>query len=195
MARLETTIRGAVALLCLLPAMTAAAEPLPYAGLEGREIKALSAEQRAGYLAGEGMGLGLPAELNRHPGPKHVLELADELDLSTEQEAQVRAAFDSMHREAVRLGERVVAAEAELDRMFAEETASPESLRAVLDRLGALQAELRWTHLEAHLEVRETLTAAQVDAYDRLRGYDAGDHSGHTGHQHRMEHAGRSGAS
>lgn len=37
MARLETTTRGAVALLCLLPAMVTGNELSPYAGLEERE--------------------------------------------------------------------------------------------------------------------------------------------------------------
>ena len=37
------------------------------------------------------MGLALAAELNGYPGPSHVLELADKLELSAEQ----RAAFTS----------------------------------------------------------------------------------------------------
>ena len=48
----------------------------PYVGLEAREIKALSEEQRQELLDGHGMGLALAAELNHYPGPKHVLELA-----------------------------------------------------------------------------------------------------------------------
>jgi hypothetical protein len=46
----------------------------PYADLKGREIKALSPEELAQYEAGEGMGLALAAELNRYPGPRHVLD-------------------------------------------------------------------------------------------------------------------------
>ena len=52
------------------------AQHSPYTGLEERDIKALSAEQVAGYLAGDGMGFALPAELNHYPGPKHVLDLS-----------------------------------------------------------------------------------------------------------------------
>ena len=42
----------------------------------------------ADLRAGRGMGLALAAELNGYPGPAHVLELADKLDLarSTENE-------------------------------------------------------------------------------------------------------------
>jgi hypothetical protein len=55
----------------------------PYAGLEGRSIKALSEQQVADLRAGRGMSLALAAELNGYPGPMHVLELADSLDLSS----------------------------------------------------------------------------------------------------------------
>jgi hypothetical protein len=64
-------------------------------GADGpRQIKALSAQEIEGLLAGEGMGFALAAELNGHPGPKHVLELASELDLSADQVAQVEAIFE-----------------------------------------------------------------------------------------------------
>jgi hypothetical protein len=53
-----------------------------YAGLETRDIKALSAQQLADLQAGRGMGLAIAAELNGYPGPLHVFELADSLGLS-----------------------------------------------------------------------------------------------------------------
>lgn len=53
----------------------AAQQPSPYAGLESRPIKALSAEEIERYRNGEGMGLAMAAELNHFPGPKHVFEL------------------------------------------------------------------------------------------------------------------------
>lgn len=55
-----------------------------YAGFHSREIKALSASDVEGLQQGRGMGLALPAELNGYPGPMHVLELADELNLTEE---------------------------------------------------------------------------------------------------------------
>jgi hypothetical protein len=59
----------------------------PYAGMQSRSIKALSDQQIADLNAGRGMGLALAAELNGYPGPLHVLELADKLDLSADQRA------------------------------------------------------------------------------------------------------------
>ena len=54
----------------------------PYAGQQTRPIKALSDQQVADLIAGRGIGLALAAELNGYPGPSHLLELADRLDLS-----------------------------------------------------------------------------------------------------------------
>ena len=61
----------------------------PYAGLETREIKALSPEQIEDLRAGRGMGLALAAELNGYPGPVHVIELVAPLALSEAQRADV----------------------------------------------------------------------------------------------------------
>ena len=52
----------------------------PYAGLQKREIKALSDEQIKDLKSGKGMSLALAAELNGYPGPAHVLELADKIN-------------------------------------------------------------------------------------------------------------------
>jgi hypothetical protein len=73
-----------------------------HAGKESREIKALSAEEMAGYLAGEGMGMALAAELNGWPGPRHVLDLAEPLGLDPGTVAEVRAVHARMlaHRRA-----------------------------------------------------------------------------------------------
>jgi hypothetical protein len=76
----------------------------PYSGLQTRSIKALSEQQVADLTAGRGMGLALAAELNGYPGPSHVLELADKLDLSAEQRARVQQLFASMKQEALPLG-------------------------------------------------------------------------------------------
>ena len=63
----------------------------PYAGMQTRAVKALSDQQIADLRAGRGMGMALPAELNGYPGPAHVLELADKLELTPDQRASVQA--------------------------------------------------------------------------------------------------------
>jgi Spy/CpxP family protein refolding chaperone len=144
----------------------------PYAGQESRAIKALSPQEVQDYLAGRGMGLAKAAELNRYPGPRHVLELADQLGLSPEQRAETERIFETMEAEASRLGAEIVARERELDRRFAAGGVAADELGRLLDELGSLQSRLRMVHLRAHLAQRDVLTPAQRQQYEVLRGYD-----------------------
>jgi Spy/CpxP family protein refolding chaperone len=131
----------------------------------------LTAEQVAQLLAGDGMGLAKPAELNRYPGPKHVLELATKLDLSPEQTERVTAIRASMLESARRLGARIVEGERALDAAFGSGGMTDTRLRELTSDLARLQGELRAAHLRAHLETRAALRPEQVAAYDALRGY------------------------
>jgi Spy/CpxP family protein refolding chaperone len=152
----------------------------PYAGEEGREIKALSAEDIEAYLTGQGMGFAKAAELNGYAGPKHVLELAGELELTAEQRTRTQALFASMQTKAVALGRQLVDEERKLDRLFAGASITPDSLQQSVARIGALQADVRAAHLEAHLEQARILTPEQRAQYLRLRGYHSpGAHHAH----------------
>jgi Spy/CpxP family protein refolding chaperone len=164
-----------------------AAGPSPYAGWAERDIKALSPQQIEGYLEGRGMRMALAAELNGYPGPRHVLALADELDLSPEQRAQAWRLFVDMRRKAIELGERIIEREALLDELFASGTVSDATLRETAEALGRLNGELRAHHLGYHLSMRDLLDPRQIQNYRRLRGYASATSSdehghGHTGH-------------
>jgi Spy/CpxP family protein refolding chaperone len=153
----------------------------PYGGMQARSIKALSDQQIADLGDGRGMGLALAAELNGYPGPSHVLELADTLDLSAEQRAEMRRLFDSMKAEARLLGSKLIEQEADLDRQFASRIITPESLKASTAAVAATQGMLRETHLKYHLSTGNILTASQLKKYAELRGYGGG-------HKHRHHH-------
>jgi Spy/CpxP family protein refolding chaperone len=120
------------------------------------------------------MGLALAAELNGYPGPMHVLELADALDLSGRQRAKMQELFAAMKAEAIPLGERLIAQEAELDKAFASKTITTATLAASTEAIGATQAALRQAHLKYHLFTVEVLTLAQIQRYAELRGYKGG---------------------
>jgi Spy/CpxP family protein refolding chaperone len=168
-----------------LIATSAAAQESPYTQHTEREIKALSAEEVEGYLAGKGMGMALAAELNSYPGPKHVLELADSLKLSDEQQLQTRAVFDRMKAQATRLGQEIVERERWLDGLFASGEISEEGLEALVTEIGLLTGELRYHHLRAHLAVKRLLLAEQAARYDALRGYGDGHEGEHRHEEHR----------
>jgi hypothetical protein len=61
-----------------------------------------------------------------------------------------------------------------LEKSFSSGSATPVDTRAVLDELARLQADLRYTHLSAHLAMRSVLSADQIAKYDALRGYADG---------------------
>ena len=148
----------------------------PYAGFEARSIKALSQQQIADLRAGRGMSLALAAEVNGYPGPMHVLEFADSLDLSDQQRAKMQELITAMKAEAIPLGEQLIVQEADLDKQFANKTITPASLAVSTGAIGATHAALRRAHLKYHLFTVEVLTPAQVQRYTELRGYNGAIH-------------------
>jgi hypothetical protein len=143
----------------------------PYAGMEQREIKALSEQQVDDLRAGRGMGLALSAELNGYPGPLHVLELADPLQLTAEQRQRVQRLFDAMKVEAIAAGERLIASERDLDQGFAAHNMTAARLTMLMTRIGEQQGAVRAAHLKYHLATAEVLSAQQTRHYAELRGY------------------------
>ncbi len=120
--------------------------------------------------------MALPAELSGYPGPRHVLELAAQLELSTEQAAATQRIYDAMKQQAVELGERIVELERRLDRAFAGRTIDRDQLDQLTGEIARLNGRLRAVHLGAHLELAGVLSDAQRESYARLRGYAAEHH-------------------
>ncbi|MGQ2979595.1 MAG: Spy/CpxP family protein refolding chaperone [Polaromonas sp.] len=143
----------------------------PYAGQQTREIKALSPAQTADLLAGKGMELARAAELNGYPGPMHTLELAAQLELSSEQKQASETLMNRHKAEASALGAQLVQAESVLDQAFASRQIDAARLAAHTENIGRLQALLRKSHLETHLQQTALLTPTQIERYAQLRGY------------------------
>lgn len=123
---------------------------------------------------GEGMGVAKVAELNHYPGPRHVLDLAEKLMLTADQKLQLEAVFARMQTKAQALGEAILAAEAQLNTLFATGKADETQVDAQTRTIALLQGELRATHLRAHLDAKRILTPEQVTLYDAARGYQNG---------------------
>jgi hypothetical protein len=145
-----------------------------YAGLQTREIKALSSEQIADLRDGRGMGASLPAELNGVPGPLHVLQLASQLKITPQQQQSLERLTADMKSSAQQLGAQVIAAEAQLDAAFKSGAADEKTILDSTARIAALQGQLRAVHLMAHLKTKGLLTQDQVLAYKVARGYSDG---------------------
>lgn len=152
-------------------ALPATAQHHGYAGQESRDIKALSADEVKQYLSGAGMGYAKPAELNRFPGPMHVLELADKLALSAEQRSATKALMDAHKAEARAIGAKLIEAERRLEHLFRSGRVAPAVLSKAVKEAAALEGDYRLSHLETHRRMRDLLTEEQVRRYAELRGY------------------------
>lgn len=164
-----------------LIAIPALADTAPYAGQDERVIKAVAPERIEGLRAGAGLGYAKAAELNGWPGPLHALELADALALSADQRREIMAIRMAMLARAKPLGEELIAAEAALDTLFAKGVPDAATVAEATARVGAIEADLRATHLAAHIEMKPLLTRHQQMIYAQHRGYGNGL-SGHEGH-------------
>lgn len=168
----------AVFALAALPALS---QHQPYAGQHGRDIKALSPDEVKQYLSGAGMGYAKPAELNRFPGPMHVLELADKLALTQDQKAQTRELMDAHKAKARAIGTKRVESERAIETLFRSGGVNDVALARTVREASALEGEYRLAHLDTHRRMRALLTEEQIARYVQLRGYEGGD-------AHRRQH-------
>ncbi len=168
--------------IVLFLAVTATfAQQQGYEGQQNREIKALSTDEVKQYLSGAGMGYAKPAELNRFPGPMHVLELADKLELTREQRARTKVLMDDHKAEARRIGAKRVESERAIERLFRSGKVDEMALAMGVREAAVLEGEYRMSHLETHRRMRALLSEEQVAFYVRLRGYDGAAAAPHKG--------------
>lgn len=134
-------------------------------------IRTLTPEEIAQIERGAGSGFALPAELNGVPGPRHVLDLGHEIGLSHEQRTRVQQIFDAMHAAVIPAGQRYLTSLRSLEEDFRAERLTEETLAERVAEVHRLEGELAALHLVAHLQTAQVLTAGQIAAYQRLRGY------------------------
>jgi hypothetical protein len=91
----------------------------PYAEQLDSPVRGLSSEEVNNLLNGKGAGYARMAELNGYPGLRHVLDLSSHLNLSSQQEKEIQAAFNLMQSQAKRIGKTIVSKEQELSESFA----------------------------------------------------------------------------
>ena len=146
-----------------------------YAGEKKREIKSLSATDIEELKNGKVWGLAKAAELNGMPGPAHLLEMKEEIDLSANQIRAIEDIYKKMKQEAISLGLELIELERELNNHFANRTITDELLRQILQGIAQVQRQLRYVHLSAHLNTPDILKSEQITLYNKLRGYSSDD--------------------
>jgi hypothetical protein len=147
----------------------------PYAGQELRDIKSLSDNDVQSLQNGTGEafgGMAKLAELNGYSGPRHVLDMASELQLTDRQIMEIERIYQNMSSNAKSIGGAIIAIEQDIDREFANKTITEEKLKLMLDKSADLYGQLRFVHLSAHLDTMQILTTEQIQMYNTMRGYD-----------------------
>jgi len=152
----------------------------PYVPLVHSPIRGLTPEQIDAYATGKGASMALPAELNGYPGPAHVLELAEPLELTAQQREAMELLRDEMRASAVARGEELLALHKALDDGFRNGTLDEASLGRLLEDIARADARLRFVHLRTHFDAAELLTPHQRALYVEMRGYGRGDHASHS---------------
>ncbi|AWB34966.1 hypothetical protein [Orrella marina] len=152
-----------------------------YAGQQHRDVTTLSAEDLSALRQGQGWGLARPAELNGVPGPAHLLELADQIELSSSQRDALERMYQRMKGEAIELGSQYVEAERAIDSYFRAGDFSDERLMELVQNSADAMARLRFLHLSYHDRTLKVITDKQTRAYNQLRGYEPGPAAAETG--------------
>ncbi len=132
--------------------------------------QALVPSDREELLKGHGMGMASYAEENGYPGPKHTLELKDQLGLIQDQLRKTEALGKVVTCSAVAKGQEIIQVEEELNKLFEAGTMNEKLLRSKLEQVAMLRVNLRFIHLQAHLRMKQILTADQIQRYKELRG-------------------------
>ena len=176
---MKTKVTILFLILILIPMSTFSASDhshkSKYAGEEKREIKSLSETDIEELKNGKGWGLAKAAELNGVPGPVHLLEMKEEIDLSAKQIRAIENIYKKMKQEAIPLGLELIELEMELNNHFANRTITDELLRQILQRIAQAHRQLRYVHLSTHLKTPDILKSEQITLYNKLRGYSSDD--------------------
>jgi Spy/CpxP family protein refolding chaperone len=175
-------VLAALAACTAQPAPESTATPVPtspYVSLLDSPIRGLSPEEIQELETGAGAGFARAAELNGYPGPRHILDLHEQLDLSQDQLNRVQGLYDAMNAEARQLGAEILQLEADLELDFRNQTVDEASLEAQVTELADKYGALRLLHLRMHLAAIEILTPHQLMLYNQLRGYTETNSAGH----------------
>lgn len=142
-----------------------------YLGEEHRKIKSLAPDDIVELKKGGGWGLAKAAELNGVPGPAHILEMEDKINLTDDQKKKIQHIYNGMKAEAVSLGEQLIHLEEALNNHFSSGTMNQVLLEKLVHEIGSVRSKLRIAHLSTHLQTPKILSSDQIKLYNQLRGY------------------------
>ena len=144
-----------------------------YIGQEQRVIKSLSESDIEELKTGQGWGLAKAAELNGIPGPRHVLDMGSQIELTLSQVEKIQHFSEVMQKDAIKWGQDLIEAEKSLNQFFIDNKTNFDSLKSRIMEASHALFELRFVHLKSHLQTAEVLSEQQINMYNTLRGYNS----------------------
>ena len=123
-------------------------------------------------VKGDAMGQTLVAEKNGFPAPEKILSLKDQLGLTKDQLRKMNEMMTNLPVSATVKGQEIVDAEEELSNLFESGTINEKTLRAKLERIGKMRADLRFIQLQVYLKEKQLLSANQ---WERLKELQASE--------------------
>jgi hypothetical protein len=123
-------------------------------------------------VKGEAAGQTLAAEINGYPAPQKIIIYKDQLGLSKDQLRKMSEIMTNLPISTTVKGEDIVGAEEELSKLFESGNINEKILRAKLERIGKMRAELRFMHLQVYLKEKQILSVKQ---WERLKELQASE--------------------
>jgi Spy/CpxP family protein refolding chaperone len=123
-------------------------------------------------LNGVTSGQTLVAEKNGFPAPQKIVSFKDQLGLSKDQLKKINELVTNLPISAIVKGQEIIEAEEELNKLFESGTINEKTLRAKLERIGKMRADLRFMHLQVYVKEKQILSANQ---WERLKELQANE--------------------
>lgn len=128
---------------------------------------------------GQGDGHGQMGQMQR-PGVQKVLRMADELELTDQQTASLKAKLEPFQSEKIDLEASLKKAKLRVRTLMAEEKPDDGKVMAAIDQVAKLEADLKKMRYRHHTEVYSMLTDTQKAKLKELRKGHMGQRGGNT---------------
>ncbi|MBI1920195.1 MAG: hypothetical protein HYS23_03835 [Geobacter sp.] len=101
--------------------------------------------------------------------PKNILELWEELNLTSDQLGKIKGIYDRVNLETKKLDDAVNEKEKSLNSMLPGKPQDEKKLKGLVMEIATLNGELRFKRIKANLETAALLTPAQLEWFMGLR--------------------------
>jgi len=154
----------------LLSSAAVVAQSRPDSTAGKSPVRTLNRQQYDAYLKGTAADeMAIVAEMNHYPMPDNVLELSNQLDLSTVQIKKITEVNTQMHRRRIQIGGSIISNEKMLDSLFKTRKMTDGNLIFYTNRHGLYQGELKNAILQACMATEKLLSAQQIAKLEALQ--------------------------